>query len=593
MRLLKLQWPLICIIALVALISCKRPIEPKRHQHPLPKDTTIVESAPGRYGGILVVAGATEPKTFNPFVSEDAYSAQAISLLLNGLVDYDAVEQEYIPGLARSWKRSANGKAYTFYLRQGVRWSDGHPLTADDVIFTFDIVFDPRYPNRYSLQYTIAGQPLEYEKVDDFTVRFFTKTVYAPFINDIGFINILPKHILYDSFQEGSLQKKWSVQTALEKPEAIVGTGPFILQNYSPGERITFAPNPHYWKANTKGERLPYINYFITKFVPDVNTQTLLFATSQTDAIGQISGVDLAWVSKAQDIYDFSVIEQGPASSISFIWFNLKPGKNEKGQPYVAPHKLEWFQEKKFRQAIAHGFDRQGIVDAVYSGLGQPLHSIISPANRKWHNPQTRRYDYDPEKAKSLLQELGFQRQENGSLFDKSGNPVSFELIISKGRASAEGISTTFKENMKALGITVKLTYLDFGTLVKKITQTYDYDAGIIGFTGGGDPSNGKTIYRSDGRLHVWNPEQEAPATSWEARIDALMEQQERELDEPRRIALIHEMQAIFSEELPLIFLITPTVHIGIKNKWQNIRVPSIGSPLWNIDQIWAISDHD
>lgn len=592
MRFSLLQRSLFCVFLLV-LYSCKKPDEPERYTHPLPKDVSIVESVPGRYGGILVVAGAAEPKTFNPFVSEDAYSSQAINSFLSGLVDYDSLKQEHVPGLARHWERSVDRKQYTFYLRQGIRWSDGHPFTADDVIFTFDIIFDPRYPNRYSQQYTIAGQPLAYEKLDDFSVRFSTADTYAPFINDIGFISILPKHILYDSFQEGSFQKKWSVQTALDEPETLVGTGPFSIDSYRPGERIIFAPNPHYWKADAKQQRLPYIDYFVTKFVPDVNIQTLLFATGQSDAIGQISGTDLAWVSKAQDIYNFSVIEQGPAYGISFIWFNLKPGENEKGRPYVAPHKLKWFQEKKFRQAIAYGFDRQGIINAVYSGLGQPLDSIISPANRKWHNAQTRRYDYNPEKAKTLLQELGMHKRQDGILIDSKGNSVTFELIVSKGSANTKGISTTFKENMKALGIEVTLIYPDFGTLVKKISQTNDYEACFLGFTGGGDPSGGKAIYRSDGRMHLWHPEQVEPATEWEARIDKLMDEQERELDEQKRIALIYEIQKIFSEEVPLIFLITPTVHIGIKNKWQNIHVPSIGSPLWNIDQIWMLSEDD
>ena len=134
----------------------------------------------------------------------------------------------------------------------------------------------------------------------------------------------------------------------------------------------------------------------------------------------------------------------------------------------------------------------------------------------------------------------------------------------------------------------MKLNYIDFGTLINKTGSTFDYDASMMGFTGGGDPSGGKAIYRSDGRLHVWYPEQPTPATAWEARIDAIMDQQERTLDENRRIALIYELQTIFSEQLPLIFLVTPNAYVGVKNKWQNVQIPPLGPFLWNLETLWT-----
>jgi peptide/nickel transport system substrate-binding protein len=532
------------MLAALFIATCGPPPDVQRPDLPLPEDADISERPAGRYGGVFVQSAAQEPKTFNPMVSEDAYSAEAIGLMQSSLTDYDPVKEETVPSLAREWEIGPDNKVYTFHLRRGLRWSDGEPLTADDVIFTFDVVFDPRFPNRYAQQYTIAGEPLKYEKIDEHTVRFRTADVYAPFLNDIGFVSILPRHTLQ-------------------------------------------APNPHYWRADQRGQRLPYVDFYIAKFVPSANTETVLFATGQTDA-ADISVTDVAWVERAAETYDFTIYDRGPASGISFFWFNQHPGKDAAGNPYLPPYKLAWFRNPDFRRAVLMGLDRPGLVRAVYFGRAQPLDSIISPANRKWHNPDAIRYPYDPERAKALLEQAGFVLGDDGLLRDADGHPVEFELLASEGSQTATGIGTTLIENMRVLGIKVTLSMLDFGTLVNRVSDTFDYDAAMMGFTGGGDPSGGKAIYRSDGRLHVWYPEQPAPATDWEARIDEIMDLQERTLDEAKRIELIHEMQAIFSEKLPLLFLITPNAYAGIRNKWQNVAVPALGPITWNLDEFWS-----
>jgi peptide/nickel transport system substrate-binding protein len=569
--------------------ACSPPPTEERASYPVPADADISKTEPGHYGGVFVSSMSQEPKTFNPTIIEDAYSAAAIAPLVSTLTGYDPIEEKVIPGLAESWDISEDNKTYTMHLRRGIRWSDGEPFTADDVIFTFDAIFDKRYPNRLSQQYTIAGRPLRYEKLDEHTVRFTTAEIYAPFLTDIGFAEILPRHKLQASFDDGTLQKQWTNQTAIDHPEEIVGMGPFRLVSYRPGERMVLAPNPHYWRADRDGQRLPYVDFLIVQFVPSTNATTVLFATGQTDVIDPdtFSVSDVAWVNKAANTYDFTVHDLGASPDISFIWFNQKPGNGPDGKPYVTPYKLAWFRDRRFRQAIEYGIDRPGIIKAVYFGRARPLNTIISPADRKWHNPDTVTYPYDPGKARALLEGAGFRYRADGTLEDAEGHPVEFELITSEGVQRRTEIATSFMENMKALGITVRLSYLDFGTLVDKTSNSFDYEAGMMGFTGGGDPSGGKAIYRSDGRLHVWDPGQPKPATPWEARIDELMDEQERTLDESRRIELIRQMQAIFSEELPLNFLVVRDAYAGIKNKWRNVRVPPFGSLAWNLDELW------
>ncbi len=558
-----------------------------RGQYPIPRGADVSKAEPGRYGGVLVQAMSQEPRTFNPLVMEDAYSSRIVDIMLSALVTYDPVQEKVVPALAESWKVSRDHRSYLFFLREGVRWSDGRPLTVDDVVFTFSVIFDSRYSNRYSQQYTIGGEPMGVFKVSERAVLFTTRKVYAPFLETIGYLSILPRHRLQSAAERGDLQKQWTSRTAIRSPQAIIASGPFRLRRYQPGQRLLLEPNPHYWRVDQHGRRLPYIDHLIIPFVADRSSALILFATGQSD-LSEIDVGDEPWVARAARTYDFTIHDRGPASGISFMWFNQHPGKNAQGQPYLPPYKLRWFQNRRFRQALAMAIDRPGLIKALYFGKARPLHTMISPANRRWHNSETRRYPYDPVGARELLQKAGFVQNEQGELLDSQGRRVGFRLLLSQGRDSTLKIAATIKENMAALGIEMELQILDFSTLVARVADQFDYDAALMGFTGGGDPSGGKAIYRSDGRLHIWYPQQKQPATSWEARIDTLMDAQEQALEFTDRKQYVDEIQAIFSEQLPLIFLLTPNAYVGVQNRWQNVRIPVLGAADWNIDEWWV-----
>lgn len=587
-------------LLLAGITGCGERPEVERPRHPRPPGAEVSEAEPGEYGGVFVLASSMEPKTFNFLVSGDAGTSQVQGLLFNGLTKRDPMKNEIVGDLAESWEISEDGTKYTFHLRE-VNWSDGEPFTAEDVIFSFEAIFarDPeaepekatgkrpyRYPNRYISQYTIEGEPIRFEKVDRHTVVFHTPRPHAPFLNDIGFVNIMPKHRLREAFEEGSLLNQWSTRTAISEPETIVGTGPFRIRNFRPGERLVLEPNEHYWRFDKEGKRLPYLDFLVYRFVREQNAQTVYFATGQVDASG-VPVTDLAWVKDREEAYDFTIHERGPDTGISFYWFNQKRGKNEDGKPYVPPHKLEWFTNRDFRRAIFHAFDRRGIIEGVYSGRAQLLHSVISPGNPPWYAPDLPKYEYDPERALELLRENGFELRGE-RLFDRHGNPVEIELLLYDGSQRASAMATTLVENLEEIGIRLTLSMVDFSAVLRRTQNTFDYEMSFIGFTGGGDPSGGKALYKSSGRMHVWNPAQDSPATEWEAEIDRILAKSDRELDEEKRIDLIHEMQRIFAEQVPLIFTVVPTTYSGVQNKWENIRIPPIGSMLWNIDEVWT-----
>lgn len=574
------------LVAALMLPACTPRQKLQREFPPLPKDVDISTRPPGQYGGIYInVDPGGGPNTFNLLVAEDATSMGAIGTVLDGLLGYNPITEQVTPGLAKSWEIAPDNKTYTFHLREGIRWSDGEPFTADDVVFTFTCIYDPRYPNRYASDYSVDGKPFKVEKVDALTVRLITPDIYAPFLEMVGSgARILPKHALQKYADDGTLMKAWNIGTAKNTPQQIVGTGMFRLASFNPGERIVYEPNPHYWRADSKGQRLPYVDLYITKFVRDQNASMAAFATGQSDS-ESITPNNVEWIKRGEKAHGYTVHERGPSTTSNFLWFNQNPGKDSDGKPYVAPHKLKWFQDVRFRQAVSYGINREGIIRGVLFGRGTPLWGPETPANAKWFNPDLQQYPYSPAKARELLKQAGFRWNEAGELFDSAGHRVSFALNTNQENPIRQQMATVFKENMKDLGIDVQLQLLDFGTFVKKVSESYDYECGMLGFTGGGDPVGGMSIFPSSGRMHQWNPSQKTPATPWEARIDELMLKQLKTLNFAERRKCWFEVQRIMSEQLPFIYLITPNAYEGVRDRWQNVEIPKAGGIAWNLEE--------
>jgi peptide/nickel transport system substrate-binding protein len=572
---------------LAACGPAETPLGERPAAGPLPEDPDVSRMPPGQSGGVFFGTLIGMPRTLNPLqASEDAPSVAALSRILEGMTSFDPVREEIVPALAREWEISEDQKTFTFHLRRGVRWSDGHPFTADDVIFTFQVIYDDRYPNRLKSELSVNGKPFEVEKIDDYTVRIRTADVYAPFLLYIG-TPIMPRHRLWSAYEDGTFLRAWSVSDAQLKPETIVGTGPLVLERFRPAERIVYRANPHYWRVDADGQRLPYIDRLIERIVRDQQASTLAFAHGQSDYEG-IDVRNVAWVTRSADQYDFRVWDRGPSQSTNFIWFNQNPGKDSKGRPYVEPHKLEWFRDSRFRQAISWAIDRDGIVSGVLLGRGTPLWGPISAANQRWYNPDVQRYPYDPERARALLREAGFSWDAEGRLRDRHGNHVSFTLLTNENNPIRQAIGLVFVDNMKRLGIDVRLQPMDFNTFVGKIMSSFDYEAGLLGLTGSWDPQGGWSVYHSTGRLHMWYPLQPEPSTEWEARIDELMEKQLRTLDVEERRRYIFEVQEILARELPLIYTVTVNSYEGLQNRWRNLEPPRMGSLIWNYDELWA-----
>lgn len=590
---------LACALATLFQFSCTHGTQAITRSHAplkdIPQDYYRMQQAPGQYGGILVTSLEQEPKTFNPLVKVDGPSNNAQKLLFASLLEYNYEQQKLVPGLCKSYTIHDN-RIYQFHLRQNLQWSDGHLFSIDDVLFTFDVLFSEytddqgekhwRFPNTAVNKFIYQNRRLLYRKINDTTIEFETPIVWAAFLEDLSNVFILPKHKLYPYVSQGTILNQWNLKTAINTPQEIVGMGPFCIHHFHPGERLILTPNPYYWKVDRLGQRLPYIDAYITQFVSNSTVRTILFGSGQTDA-APIGPSDLQWIKKMSHKHDYTVYDRGPDITFKFFWFNLNPGKSKSGQAFVEPHKLKWFQNTQFRQAILYGLNRQGMVEASYLGEGEVWHSFIHRLDSLWYNDHLEHYEYKPDKARQLLRQAGFSWNANGQLIDAEQRPVRFNTLWST--SGTDTLISTLKSNLAELGIEINVITLDFKALLEIINHSYSYDSAIVGFRfGQNDPNDLMEALRSCGNFHYWWPKQSHPQTPWENEIDQLLNLQAQCLDQSIRKSYWMRIQEIMNEQVPWLPLYSANHFTGIKNKWKNLRIPLRGNILWNIEEIWC-----
>ncbi len=542
-------------------------------------------------GGTLVLSTITDPKSFNPIVSKEANVGAIMGLIFEGLTRTNGVTTEVEPNLAQSWKVSEDGKIWTFYLRQDVKWFDAEPFTADDVVFTFNkLIYNPDIPTSARDIFTIDGKIFKVEKIDKFTVRFTLPVKFAPFLRGMGH-EILPKHILEKVVEEGKFNYHWGLDAKLEE---IIGTGPFRLKRYLPGERIILVKNPGYWRKDPEGNRLPYIDGVTYVIVQNQDVALLKFQERAIDYFG-LRGEDFPILKPQERKGNFTIYNTGPAFGTNFLLFNQNQGRNpQTGQPYIEPYKLKWFTNVTFRRAVAHAIDKESIINIVMNGLGFPQDSAMSPSSGFFHNPNVRKYEYSIDEAKVLLKAIGiYDRDGDGKAEDSEGNKVEFNLFTNAENTQRIKIANIIRKDLERLGFKVNFVPLSFNQLVSKFDATFDWDTIILGFTGGIEPHFGKNIWHSAGHLHAWYPNQESPATEWEAEIDRIFNQGVQELDREKRKAFYDRWQEIVAEQLPLIYTVLPPSIFAVRNKFGNLNPTSYGGAFHNLEEIYIKRSKD
>ncbi|MEH2395424.1 MAG: ABC transporter substrate-binding protein [Nostoc sp.] len=548
----------------------------------------------------LVDSILSDPKTFNYPLSQE--SPNIFGLTYEGLTNQNPITGKIEPDLAQSWQISDDKLRFVFTLREGLKWSDGQPLTTDDVVFTFnDIYLNEAIPTdaRDVLRIGESRALPKVRKIDARQVEFINPEPFAPFLVTIG-LPILPAHSLEKSVktkdQEGkpTFLSMWGVDTP---PDQIVVNGPYKLERYDTSQRVIFRRNPYYWRKGPKGEPQPYIERIVWPIVESTDTSLLQFRSGSLDTEG-VSPEYFSLLKAQEKQGNFKIYNGGPATGTTFILFNLNKGKRD-GKPLVNPVKSSWFNTVEFRQAVAYAIDRQTMINNTFRGLGTPQDSSISVQSPYYLSRKEglKVYNYDMQKAKELLLKAGFRYNDKNQLIDAQGNRVRFSLFTNAGNKIREAIGSQIKQDLSKIGIQVDFTPLAWNTYTDKLSNSLDWEASMLGLTGGLEPNDGANVWSPEGGLHMFNQKPQAgqkpiegrEVAAWEAEIGKLYIKGAKELDEAKRKEIYAETQRITQENLPFIYLVNPLSLSAVRNRFEGIRFSALGGALWNIYEIKAI----
>lgn len=563
-------------------------------------------SKPGKYGGKMTDAAPGDPKTFNYWVSADATSSGTVSPLYSPLIERNAYTLQWEGALADLPIVSKDGLTWTFQLKPDLQWSDGQPLTADDVIFTCDVMYDEKvqYNGRESMLFAVPnGQggfkqvPMSYKKLDARTVQFKLPVRYAP-ARDVLSFAIAPKHKLFKFWAQGqpkstAFNPVWGADVDVKE---LVSSGPWIITEYKPGQRVVYGRNPHYWKKDAQGRPLPYLDQQISLIVPDFNTTTLKFQAGETDVLA-VKQNDYKVIKAGEAKGNYMVRDLGPSFGTNFLSLNM----NMRSKPAQQnPQLFKLFNDTRFRQALSLAIDRQKICRNIFVGLAQPGYGPETPANKLFYNPDIPKWEFNLDAAKRKLAEIGLKDSNGDGILElPNGKPVQFNIITNVENDLRVGMATIITDDLKKIGLDVSFTPIAFNTLLSRVDNKpepgkpyppFDWQAMVLGLTGGIEPVNGNNVWQSSGNMHQWEPYQTKPSRPWEKQIDDLFRRGAQEMDETKRKAIYAEFQKIVGEQQPYVYTVVPDSLSAMRNKYGNVKPCAVGGVTWNIEEIYDLN---
>jgi peptide/nickel transport system substrate-binding protein len=399
---------------------------------------------------------------------------------------------------------------------------------------------------------------------------------FAPLFYAIGF-PIIPAHSLEKVFDSGKFNHTWGIDTL---PDALVSLGRYQMKYYVPGQQVALARNPDYWMSRQYGETLPRLHGQVFLIEPDANARYMRFRAGLTDVYAPRPEEVWELQNDAARLH-ITLVKTGVDTGSRFFAFNRNP-RHYIHNGAVDP-RYKWFTDIHFMQALAHALDKRGIINLCYRGLAISSVADISPANRIFHNPNLKDYDYDLTLAGKILDEAGYKMIRPGVRGDPQGHPIVFNMTTATGNPTGDQICAIYKQDLAKLGITVNYRPQEFIALVKALDSSFDWDCVLIGFTGGIEPNNGANFLRSSGNLHIWDPAEPKPATPWEAEIDKLLDEGTRVMDAQKRAPYYWKIQQILHDQLPLIETVLPIEYVAYRDSLQNYDLTTWGlyRPEW------------
>jgi peptide/nickel transport system substrate-binding protein len=523
----------------------------------------------GVRGGTFTLSNIEDPKGWNAHTAHETSTTFFTTRMSRGLVETDPISGAITPDLAKSWEISEDGLVITFFLREGIMWSDGVPLTADDIVFSYnDLVLNEAVDTN-----SRDGQLLPDDtypvcaKVDDYTVTFTMSVIFRPALNSLG-VSILPKHKLAEfvhklnpAVPEGTYNESWTLDMDLTE---MVSNGPFIVTDYQPNVSVTMTRNPYYYAYDPAGTQLPYYDNFVSAIVTNQDVSMLKFRNGETDAYG-LRPEDISILLSESATKGFSVFI-GDTAGYGTTWF--MPNQDIGLAEGTDAEKREVFRMVEFRQALAHTIDKDTMTQNVLNGLGgaqwSPV-SVPSPfyAGRDFYGgPITENnavmFEYDPALAESLLDGIGVVDADGDGWRDlPSGDPLTIE-INANDNTTRIGYCLILQDDWRAVGLNATFQVVDFNTLVDRLFGASG-DIIQLGLTGGDEPNGGSNVYRSCGSLHAYRYSACDEPDEIDVRVDELLALGAGTFDLDEAFGYYVEYQQLLADQLGYIYMVVQT----------------------------------
>lgn len=557
----------------------------------------LIEDTEGEKGGTMFWSTTTDPKTLNPAWASDNNSNMFINMFIASLLSKDEEAFYKKPYLAKSYEAvnaADGGMDLTFNLRKGLKWSDGTPLTSEDVRFTFeDIYFKKNMSVNGNDGFTDEDGNLPTIKViDDYTVVFHYNKPMRVAIGSIGSTGILPKHKLG---QYADDPVKFPQIWTLEQMDDLVASGPFIFKEYREGVRLVFERNPYFFAKDKNGVQLPYLDEHICVIVQNAETEVLKFQAGELDFISVSAPTYVSLKEKESSLPYHTVIGSyvpGP----TFVSFNFNSPKKEQ---------RVWFRNVHFRKAVSYALNREAIIDSMLNGLGTPTYAPRVPGEPYYDKEfiDSLGYRYSLSKAKRELKEGGFTWGNDGKLYGPNGNLVQFDMVTNVSTTAWVEVGNILTDSLAKLGMEVNFRPLQFNTVVNNLMGG-SFESVILRLSGETpDPNDGWNVYLLDGGLHFWNwspeylkdvnPDLLDPAdyevAEWERRIDEIYRLQKSELDDEKLRDMFEEWSNLEAQYMPMIYTFAQNSLLAVSDSLHLTSeelVPYRGV-LWNIWTVW------
>ena len=534
-------------------------------------------------GGALSATLRAEPATANRFASS-AFPTHLLSLLTDArLVRIDPDTDMPEPWLAESVTRVSE-TSIAITLRPGVRFSDGSPVTPDDVVWSLKAAYgSPQGGIGSGLR--IAGGEIAARATADRTVTLTLPQPWAPAVRLLEALPIKPRAAIEASLAAGTFA------AACPMTAPCPGAGPFVIRSYEPGQRVTLARNPHYWRTAADGAPLPFLDALTLAIVPNQDAELLRLRSGQADLVqSELRPEDIRALTAEGGATDVPpaqgrqmvLTDLGPGLDRAMLWFNLGPAPVDPAKAFI--------RDDRFRLAVSLAVDREGLAQTVYLGAATASSEPVPASNRTWSAADLPRPTYDPARAAALLDEMELTDRDNdGVREDAGGRPVRFTVLVQSGISASVNGMAFLRDALANVGVALDIVQLDFGAVIGQ-WQKGDYDAIyqviVLSDT---DPAGNMDFWMSRGISHLWHPQQKAPATPWEAEIDRRMLRVATLQDQAARVAEFAEVQRLMLTHNPVLWLAAGRVYVAYNPRVGGV-VPRLTRPqvLWRADELYV-----